>query len=78
MTLSNVNNAASKKSGSGQTGPDRMGLFISVCGFKLTWFSIWFSVFVKNSNGFSKFLPVCSQSERQLSTSTDLAKRKCY
>ena len=33
MTLNDVNNAASTKSGSDRTGPDRIGLFISVCGY---------------------------------------------
>ena len=42
MPLCDANNVASTKSG--LVGPDRIGLFISVCGFNFTWFSIWFSV----------------------------------
>ena len=52
-------------------GPDR----ITDCSFRFgdfTWFGISFSVFVKNTNGFSHFFPVRLQSERQLSASTDL------
>ena len=37
-----------------------------------TRFSFWFSVFVNNTNGFSKFFPVYLRSEWQLSPSTDL------
>ena len=59
--------------GPDQIGSDRIGLFISVCEL---YFSIWFSVFVKNSNGFSKFFPVCLRSERQLSASLISNSRK--
>ena len=48
--------------------------FWCCCSFQLadfTWFSIWFSVFVKNANGFSEFFPVCLPSEWQLSASSD-------
>ena len=83
MTLNDVNNAASTKSGSDRTGPDRIGLDCSFRFAYITWFSIWFSVFVKNSNGISKFFPVCLRSKRQLSIkrlhwSQTAAKRKCY
>ena len=53
MPLCDVNNAASTKSG--LVGSDRIGLFISVCGFNFTWFSIWFSVFLKIQTGFPFF-----------------------
>ena len=56
MTLSDVNDAASTKSGLDRTRSD---------------FSIWFSVLVKISNWFSKFFPVCLRSERELSASTN-------
>ena len=56
----------------GWIGSDRIGLFISVCGFNFTWFSIWFSVFLKIQTGFPFLFPVCLRSDRQLSTSTDL------
>ena len=54
------------------TGSDQIR---SDCSFRfvdITWCSIWFSVFVKNSNGISKFLLVCLQSEWQLNASTNL------
>lgn len=70
MPLCDVNNAASTKSG--LVGPDRIGLFISVCGFNFTWFSIWFSVSSKFKRVFYFFFPVCLRSERQFSNSTDL------
>ena len=61
MAFSDVNNVASTKSGLDWTGSDWIGLFISVADFTL--FSmIWSSVFVKNSNRFSKFFLVCLQS----------------
>ena len=71
MTLSDVNNAASTKSRSDRTGSDRIVHF----GLRIlrnVTFGFRFSVFVKNSNGISKFFPVCLRSEWQLSASTDL------
>ena len=57
---------------------DRSGRSGSDCSFRFvdfTWFSIWFSVFVKNSNAFfQNFFRFFFffRSERQLSASTDL------
>ena len=57
-------------------------VLIAVCGVSV--FSIWFSVFAKNTNGFSDLIsdvvfpigpiwvPVSLRSERQLRASTDL------
>ena len=52
MPLCDVNNAASTKSG--LVGPDRIGLFISVCGLILRGSAFGFR-FPQNSNGFSIF-----------------------
>ena len=53
----------------------KTSVFQFCCSFRFadyTRFSFWFSVIVKNTNGFSKFFPVYLRSEWQLSPSTDL------
>ena len=66
----------------GWIGSDRIGLFISVCGFNFTWFSIWFSVFLKiQSNRVFHFFSGLSSiwpPNKHLHWSRTAARRKWY